>query len=354
MKSAPIIVPRPPDPTIADGPPRRVVMLIYPGVTPLDISGPLEVFSFANRLTKKKLYDIITVAPTAEPVPTGLGFAFLPACAMTDLAGPIDTLLVGGGAGPHVVHAPEIFDWLKRTAPRARRFGSICTGAFLLGTAGLLDGKRVTTHWELGGELARRNPATQVEIDAIFVRDGKLCTSAGISAGIDLALALLEEDHGRALALKVARYLVLFLKRSGGQAQFSTVLQSQFSSIPAIEQVQHWCHNNLGGDLRVSTLAKKAAMSERNFIRAFREDTGRTPAEFVASIRLQAARRLLEETELAPKAVARRCGLGTAAAMRRVFLRELGVAPAEYRDKFQAPAAASIPRAAAARRAPAA
>jgi transcriptional regulator GlxA family with amidase domain len=329
-------------------------MLIYPGVTPLDISGPLEVFSFANRLTKKKLYDIITVAPTAEPVPTGLGFAFLPACAMTDLAGPIDTLLVGGGAGPHVVHAPEIFDWLKRTAPRARRFGSICTGAFLLGTAGLLDGKRVTTHWELGGELARRNPATQVEIDAIFVRDGKLCTSAGISAGIDLALALLEEDHGRALALKVARYLVLFLKRSGGQAQFSTVLQSQFSSIPAIEQVQHWCHNNLGGDLRVSTLAKKAAMSERNFIRAFREDTGRTPAEFVASIRLQAARRLLEETELAPKAIARRCGLGTAAAMRRVFLRELGVAPADYRDKFQAPAAASMPRAAAAGRAPAA
>jgi transcriptional regulator GlxA family with amidase domain len=354
MTSAPIIIPRPPDPTIADGPPRRVVMLIYPGVTPLDISGPLEVFSFANRLTKKKLYDIITVAPTAEPVPTGLGFAFLPACAMTDLAGPIDTLLVGGGAGPHVVHAPEIFDWLKRTAPRARRFGSICTGAFLLGTAGLLDGKRVTTHWELGGELARRNPATQVEIDAIFVRDGKLCTSAGISAGIDLALALLEEDHGRALALKVARYLVLFLKRSGGQAQFSTVLQSQFSSIPAIEQVQHWCHNNLGGDLRVSTLAKKAAMSERNFIRAFREDTGRTPAEFVASIRLQAARRLLEETELAPKAIARRCGLGTAAAMRRVFLRELGVAPADYRDKFQAPAAASMPRAAAAGRAPAA
>jgi transcriptional regulator GlxA family with amidase domain len=348
MKSAPIIVPHPPDPTIEDGPLRRVVMLIYPGVTPLDISGPLEVFSFANRLTKKKLYDIITVAPTAEPVPTGLGFAFLPACAMTDLAGPIDTLLVGGGAGPHVVHPPEIFDWLKRTAPRARRFGSICTGAFVLGTAGLLDGKRVTTHWELGGELAKRNPATQVEIDSIYVRDGKLCTSAGISAGIDLALALLEEDHGRALALKVARYLVLFLKRSGGQTQFSTVLQSQFSSIPAIEQVQHWCHNNLGGDLRVSTLAKKAAMSERNFIRAFREDTGRTPAEFVASIRLQAARRMLEETELAPKAIAKRCGLGAAAAMRRVFLRELGVSPADYRDKFQAKAAAPALRAAAA------
>jgi transcriptional regulator GlxA family with amidase domain len=355
MKSGPIIVPRPPEPTIADGPPRRVVMLIYPGVTPLDVIGPLEVFDFANRLSKRKLYEIHTVAPTAEPVATQLGFSILPSCAMTDLAGPIDTLLVSGAGGPTVHQAPEeIFGWFRRAALRARRFGSICTGAFILGKAGLLDGKRVTTHWARGGELAQRNPTTKVEIDSIYIRDGKLCTSAGISAGIDLALALVEEDHGRDLALKVARYLVLFLKRSGGQTQFSTVLQSQFSSIPAIEQVQHWCHNNLGGDLRVSTLAKKAAMSERNFIRAFREDTGRTPAEFVASIRLQAARRLLEETELAPKAIAKRCGLGTAAAMRRVFLRELGVAPADYRDKFHAPAAASILRAVAARRAPAA
>jgi transcriptional regulator GlxA family with amidase domain len=326
----------------ASASPRRIVMLIYPGVTPLDVIGPLEVFSFANRTTRQKHYEILTVAPTAEPIPTGLGFAFLPSCAMTEVAGPIDTLLVGGGAGPNVQHAPEIFDWLRRMAPTARRFGSICTGAFVLGTAGLIEGKRVTTHWELGGELARRNPTSKVEIDSIFVRDGRLYTSAGISAGIDLALALLEEDHGRSFALKVARYLVLFLKRSGGQTQFSTQLQAQFSSVPAIEKVQQWCHDNLDGDLRVPTLAKHAAMSERSFIRAFQTDTGRTPAEFVASIRLQSARRLLEETELAPKAVATRCGLGSPAAMRRVFLRELGVSPADYRERFRNPAEPSL------------
>jgi transcriptional regulator GlxA family with amidase domain len=337
-----------PDPAIADGPPRRVAMLIYPDVTPLDVIGPLEVFDFANRLSKKKLYEIHTVAPTAAPIATRLGFAFLPSCAMTDLAGPIDTLLVSGAGGPAVHQAPEeIFDWFRQAALRARRFGSICTGAFILGKAGLIDGKRVTTHWARGGELAQRNPATKVEIDSIYIRDGKLCTSAGISAGIDLALALVEEDHGRDLALRIARYLVLFLKRSGGQTQFSTVLQSQFSSIPAIEKVQRWCHDNLSADLRVSALARKAAMSERSFIRAFRENTGRTPAEFVGSIRLQAARRLLEETALPQKAIAQRCGLDSVAAMRRVFLRELGVSPADYRDKFQAQAAAEISRIAA-------
>jgi transcriptional regulator GlxA family with amidase domain len=341
-------MPSPTEATIAEKPPRRVVMLIYPGVTPLDVIGPLEVFDFANRLTKKALYDIHTVAPSTEPVATQLGFSFLPSCAMTDLAGPIDTLLVSGAGGPRVHQAPdELLGWLREAAPRARRFGSICTGAFILGRAGLIDGKRVTTHWARGGELARRNPATRVEIDSIYIRDGKLCTSAGISAGIDLALALVEEDHGRDLALKIARYLVLFLKRSGGQAQFSTVLQSQFSSIPAIEKVQRWCHDNLGADLRVSALAKKAAMSERSFIRAFRESTGRTPAEFVGSIRLEAARRLLEETELATKAIAQRCGLGTGAALRRAFLRELGVPPADYRERFRSQAATEASRMAA-------
>jgi len=317
-------------------------MLIYPGVTPLDVIGPLEVFDFANRLSKRDLYEIHTVAPTAAAVPTNLGFAFQPSGAMADLAGPIDTLLVSGAGGARIHSAPEvIFDWLRRTAPRARRYGSICTGAFILGKAGLIDGKRVTTHWARGGELAQRNPATCVEIDSIFIRDGKLCTSAGITAGMDLAMALVEEDHGRNLALRIARYLVLFLKRPGGQAQFSTQLQAQFSSIPAIEKVQHWCHENLDGDLRVSTLAKRAAMSERSFIRAFMADTGQTPAQFVALIRLQAARRLLEETKLAPKAIAKGCGLGTAPAMRRVFLRELGVAPADYRERFRSQADAT-------------
>jgi transcriptional regulator GlxA family with amidase domain len=196
--------------------PRSVAMLIYPGVTPLDVTGPLQVFDLANRLRKQKLYEIITVAPTAEPVPTPLGFAFLPSCAMAALPLPVDTLLVSGGGVSTATDGtqPEILDWLKRTTPRARRFGSICTGAFALGAAGLLDGKRVTTHWAFGAELARRHPAAIVDIDAIFIRDGALYTSAGISAGIDLALGLVEEDHGRDFALSIARTLVLFLNPS--------------------------------------------------------------------------------------------------------------------------------------------
>lgn len=309
-------------------------MLIYPGVAPLDVAGPLQGFGVSNFLAKRKLYDVVTVAPSASPVPTPLGFSFMPACEMSALPLPVDTLLVSGGGGPDSGTTPEILGWLRHAASRARRFGSVCTGAFALGAAGLLDGKRVATHWAFGAELARRNPTARVEIDPIFIRDGNVYSSAGISAGIDLSLSLIEEDHGREFALKVARYLVLFLKRSGGQAQFSTQLLAQFSTVPAIQKVQQWCNDNLGADLRVAALARHAAMSERSFIRTFREDTGTTPAEFVQQARLQAARRLLEETELAPKTIAQRCGFGSPGVMRRVFLRELGVSPAEYRTRF--------------------
>jgi transcriptional regulator GlxA family with amidase domain len=311
-------------------------MLIYPGVAPLDVAGPLQVFGVANFLANKKLYDIVTVAPTAAPVTTALGFSIQPACAMAALPLPIDTLLVSGGGGPDSGTSPAILDWLRHAASRARRFGSVCTGAFALGAAGVLDGKRVATHWAFAAELARRNPRAKVEIDPIFVRDGNTYSSAGISAGIDLALALLEEDHGQHFALKVARYLVLFLKRSGGQAQFSTQLQAQLASSPAIQRLLDWCQDNLDGDLRVAALAKRINMSERTFIRTFREDTGRSPAEFVIALRLQEARRLLEETVIAPKVLAQRCGLGSTATMRRIFLRELGVSPAEYRERFYA------------------
>jgi transcriptional regulator GlxA family with amidase domain len=313
-------------------------MLIYPGVAPLDVAGPLQVFGVSNFLRQQKLYEVTTVAPTAAPVPTPVGFAFLPACAMADLPLPVDTLLVSGGGAPDSGTDPAILDWLRLAAPQARRFGSICTGAFSIGAAGLIAGKRVTTHWAFGDELARRHPAARVEIDPIFIRDGNLYSSAGISAGIDLALALVEEDHGREFALKVARYLVLFLKRSGGQAQFSTELRAQFSSIPAIQRVQHWCHENLSDDLQVSALARRAAMSERSFVRAFRDDTGQTPGDFVVSVRVEAARHLLADSDLSFKAVAQRCGFGSAAAMRRGFMRRLGVSPAEYRDKFRTPA----------------
>jgi transcriptional regulator GlxA family with amidase domain len=315
--------------------PRRVAMLIYPGVAPLDVAGPLQVFGVANFLSQRKRYDVVTLAPSDAAVPTPLGFAFMPTCAMTALPLPVDTLLVSGGGGPNAGCEPAILDWLKHATPQARRFGSICTGAFALGAAGLIAGKRVTTHWAFGAELARRHPSAIVDDDCIFIRDGNLYTSAGISAGIDLALALVEEDHGRDLALAVARYLVLFLKRSGGQAQFSTQLAAQFSSVPAIQKIQHWCHDHLDGDLRVAALAKQAAMSTRSFIRIFHEDTGRTPAEFVESARLQAACRLLGDTDLTVKMIASRCGIGSAASLRRIFMRRLGESPAQYRDKFR-------------------
>jgi transcriptional regulator GlxA family with amidase domain len=312
----------------------RVAMLIYPGVAPLDVAGPLQVFGVANFLRKQKLYDVITVAPTAEPVPTPLGFAFMPSCAMTELPFPVDTLLVSGGGGPDSGSAPAILDWLRQAAPRARRFGSICTGAFSLGAAGLLDGKRVTTHWAFGEELARRHPMAAVEIDSIFICDGNLYSSAGISAGIDLALALVEEDHGRDFALSIARYLVLFLKRSGGQAQFSPQLRAQFSAIPAIQRAQEWCHANLDGNLHVSKLCKIAGMSERSFVRRFREETGTTPGNYVAAARLDTARLFLVETKLPLKAVAQRSGFGSVAMMRRAFTLRLGVYPRQYRDNF--------------------
>jgi len=314
---------------------RRVAMLIYPGVTPLDVTGPLQVFDLANRLRQQHLYDIITVAPTVEPVPTSLGFAFIPGCAMAALPLPVDTLLVSGGSGSQCMIRPDILDWLRCNAHRARRFGSICTGAFALGAAGLLDGKRATTHWNQGAELARGHPAARVEIDAIFIRDGDLYTSAGISAGIDLALALVEEDHGRDLALSIARILVLFLKRSGGQAQFSPQLRAQFSAVPAIQRVQHWCLENLESDLRVSALSKVAGMSERDFVRKFRQDTGRTPGDYVISARLEAACQCLAETRLSLKGIAQRCGFGSVAAMRRGFMQRVGVPPRQYRDNFR-------------------
>jgi len=315
--------------------PRRVAMLIYPGVTPLDVAGPLEVFSFANILRKQMIYDVVTVGPTAEPVTTKAGIAFLPSCAMTELALPVDTLMVAGGGKPRTWITREMIDWLRTAAMQARRFGSICTGAFLLGAAGLLDGRRVTTHWASCADLVRLHPAALVEVDPIFIREGPFFSSAGITAGIDLALSLVEEDHGRDFALNIARYLVLYLKRAGGQAQFSVRLQAQFSDVPAIERVQHWCAENLDRDLRAALLCQIAGMSERSFIRKFHQETGQTPGEYVATARLEAACRLLTETGLLLKEVAWKCGFGSVAALRRAFVSRIGVPPRQYREHFQ-------------------
>ncbi len=290
----------------------------------------------ANVLANRSLYRLSIAAVTTDPVRTSLGFCIVPNYALTDLESPIDTLLVAGGYG-HVdaLRDRALVGWLREVAPLARRHGSICTGAFLLAASGLLHGKRATTHWALAPTLARDFPSTKLEVDSIFVCDGQTYTSAGISAGIDLALALIEEDHGRTFALRVARSLVVFLKRPGGQSQFSTYLQAQFSSIPAIRKAQEWALAHLSDDLTARALAARVGMSERNFRRVFVDELRETPRKYVERIRLEEARRQIEDTDLPAQAVAKRCGFSTVYGLRRAFVRQFGVTPQWYRTHFQ-------------------
>lgn len=313
----------------------RILMLAPPGVQSLDIVGPAEVFCEAGRrLGDENAYRIEIVGTQAGPIPATGSLRFLPDRTIDDPDIEADTLLVGGDPLLPPDVDPRVTRWIVRTVPRVRRYGSICTGAFLLAGAGLLDGREVTTHWECAAELARRYPKVRVESDQIFIRDGALCTAAGVSAGMDLALALVEEDHGRELALAVARYLVLFLKRPGGQSQFSTHLAAQLAGKSAIQKVQQWVLSNLDRDASIETLAKQAQMSSRTFTRTFHREAGMTPAEFVHRARLDAARRLLEDSPAPLKKIARDTGFGSAERMRRAFLKSIGVGPADYRGRF--------------------
>ena len=231
--------------------PRLVAMLVYPGVVAMDVFGPLEAFATANAIARRPLYRIAIAGMSMAPVDTSLGIQITPSVAVADIEGPIDTLLVSGGFGQAEASGdPHLLTWLKAGALKARRCGSICTGAFVLAAAGLLDGKRATTHWAMAEELSRRYPQVSVEVDRIFVRDGNVYTSAGVTAGIDLALGMIEEDHGRTLALRAARSLVAYLKRPGGQSQFSNYLLAQFAASPAVRLAQEWALENLDGRSR--------------------------------------------------------------------------------------------------------
>lgn len=315
---------------------RHIVVLVYPDVMAMDVCGPMEAFAMANFVANQSLYRLSTAAVTSDPVKTSLGFCIVPNYALADLPGPIDTLLIAGGDGQVAASRDRtLTDWLREAAPRARRHGSICTGAFPLAASGLLDGKRATTHWAVAPLLAQDFPSTTVEVDSIFVCDGQTYTSAGISAGIDLALALIEEDHGRTFALNVARNMVVFLKRPGGQSQFSTQLQAQFSTAPAIRKAQEWALAHLSEDLSAGALAARVGMSERNFRRLFVEELRETPRDYVERIRLDEAKRLIEDTDMLGQAVAKRCGFGTVHSLRRAFVRRLGVTPQQYRARFQ-------------------
>ena len=313
---------------------RRVVIVAFPGVQALDVTGPSEVFAVADRLAGGA-YEIELVAPDAAPFRTSSGLRLVPERSVQACRGPIDTLVVAGGTGTaDALRDERLIAWLRSAAPRSRRVTSVCTGAFLLARAGLLDGRRATTHWASCAELARRHPEVRVERDPIFVRDGHVATSAGVTAGIDLALALVEEDLGPETALEVARWLVLFLKRPGGQAQFSAGLAAQAAEREPLRELQAWIADHVDADLSVPALAGRALMSPRNFARAFRREVGMTPAAYVESVRVERARLALEGGDLPVEEIARRCGFGTVETMRRAFRRRVSVSPSEYRTRF--------------------
>jgi transcriptional regulator GlxA family with amidase domain len=316
---------------------KSVAIVVPPKAQSLDVSGPLDAFLEANRhASGGPLYEVRLVATGAGRTIRVGGMSLIADGSIFDEAGSIDTMLVAGTPDYASAYtSTDLHGWLRRRAPRTRRYGSVCTGAFFLGAAGLLDGKNATTHWQHAGELAERFPAAKVVPDQIYVQDGALYTSAGVTAGIDLALKLIEDDHGRDLALTVARRLVVFLKRPGGQSQFSAHLAAQSAGEGKIGSLQHWILDHLSHDLSLESLAGRVAMSVRNFTRVFQGETGTTPAEFVEMARVDAARRLLEESETHLQRVASRCGFASPDTMRRAFLRRIGTGPSDYRERFR-------------------
>ncbi len=315
--------------------PQRIVIVAFPDCQALDLVGPLEVFQGARR-SDPEAYAVEVVSPGGAPFATSSGLRVTPAHSTAQLRGPIDTLVVCGGWGVVAAERDESFiRWLRGAAKRSRRVASVCTGAFLLARAGLLDGRRATTHWSACDDLARRYPDVDVEGDAIFVHDDGVWTSAGVTAGMDLALALVEDDLGRDIALQIARWLVLFIQRPGGQSQFSAQLAVQHAERRPLRELQAWIADHPAADLRVEALAARAAMSPRNFARAFQREVGATPAAYVESVRVDAARRALADGGDTVEAVARACGFGTPETMRRSFHRRLGVGPVAYRARFR-------------------
>jgi len=318
--------------------PHRVAVLGFPDAQILDITGPLEVFSRTarwlrdNGKTAGLVYEIELLAREAGPLRTSGGLELI-ARAFRDVDA-CDTLLVAGGIGwEAAAKDAETLDWLRSMAPRVQRFGSICTGAMLLAAAGLLGGRRVTTHWAYCDRLAAAAPGCEVEPDAIFVRDGELYTSAGVTTGMDMALELVEQDHGKAVAVAVAHELVIYRKRPGGQAQFSRFLEAEQRQ-DRMGELQLWILDRLEEDLPLERLAAAAAMSPRHFSRRFKAELGVTPAAYVVRLRLEEARRRLESGAHSLKDVARTCGFADEQNLRRAFRKHVGVAPSEYRERF--------------------
>lgn len=325
---------------------RRVAIVTYPGIQALDLVGPMEVFDVAAQLVPharaERPYEIEVVAREAGPIVCSSGLQLEAQRALRQVRRPLDTLIVAGGQGSRAAAQDRaLVAAIRRISRRARRVASVCTGAFVLGAAGLLDGRRATTHWRWCAQLQAAIPAARVDAEPIFVRDGNVFTSAGVTAGMDLALALVEDDLGPELALQTARYLVLFVRRPGGQAQFSAQLGVMAAERRPLRELLAWLSDHLAEDLSVARLSARAGMSPRNFARAFRHELGVTPGAYVERARLEAARRLLESTQLDVEAVAAAVGLGSGDSLRRAFARRLSVSPSEYRRRFAARAPSS-------------
>ena len=322
---------------------RRILFIAGPGTEILDLVGPLQVFARAAEIFGKEnpgsrpIYSLEVVSASSQKsVMTNCGLRITAHKTFREVRGKIDTLLVAGGDAIEKDEINiEIVRWLRKIAKRIRRIGSVCTGAMLLGRAGLLDGRQATTHWNWCALLARKCPRTDVDPNPIFVRDENIYTSAGVTAGMDLALALVEEDHGSRLALQVARNLVLYLRRPGGQSQFSAALSLQLTDRKPLRELEAWVLDNLNNPLDVPMLAKRVAMSPRNFARVFTKEMKITPAKFVERLRIEAARRRLEESQNSMETIAGECGFGNVNSMRNVFQRALKIAPGQYRRHFR-------------------
>ncbi|QUI35195.1 GlxA family transcriptional regulator [Streptomyces alfalfae] len=320
----------------------RVVIAVFPDVDLLDVTGPAEVFALADRETGGRAgYEVLLAGPEAGAVRTSAGVRLLTDLAFAD-TGRVDTLLVPGavdmtGQGPVARIDAEVVAWLAATAPQARRVASVCVGAHLLAAAGLLDGHTATTHWSTAAQLAADHPAVTVDPDPIFVRTdrGRLWTGAGISACLDLALALVAEDQGEEVALAVARQLVMYLKRQGGQSQFSVPLSRPASARRDIDELRAYIADHLTDDLSAAALAARMCLSERHFARVFKQETGASAAEYVEAARVEAARRLLEGTDHSLEQVAAASGLGSVETLHRAFRRQVSGTPAAYRRRFR-------------------
>lgn len=313
---------------------KTIVIVAIDGAQILDITGPSEVFSKVER-HRPGSYQLVIASPKGGEIVTNSGLALSQTIPLAEIPNTIDTLLIAGGDEAELrtaIFTDGLADWIKNAAPGVRRVGSVCTGAFVLAAAGLLDGRRVTTHWRTCALLQELCPAALVQTNVIYAIDPPIYTSAGITAGIDLALALVEEDLGREIATHIARELVLFIRRPGSQSPFSAALDAQANASDRLQELIVWIVDNLDADLSISSLSKKASMSERNFGRTFKQQVGCTPARFVERVRVEHVCDLLQRSDWPLERVAQRAGFGSIDGLQRAFRRHMGTTPAKYRS----------------------